>query len=235
MGTGSYKRQETVHGKAHYITYFRSRASQRAHQPGIISSVTAAPPRMCLLSSTTTFFPAFCKYAACGTGRNVPQRTRVARTDSRTHGNQAIVSSPDYCYVEPPHEGAPASYGECSSTARTGLQHTERHRGKTHNDIICTVCAFQQYIGCTTNLAILICNSRSANNDNMYAACYNAILFWSSGTVGPDDVSNGCPADRAPEGLGAQLQCALHVHAHVPAAVQHTVHLSLQANHTVAW
>ncbi len=34
--------------------------------PGTISSVTAAPPKTCLFSSTTTFFPALARYAACG-------------------------------------------------------------------------------------------------------------------------------------------------------------------------
>ena len=33
--------------------------------PGTISSVTAAPPSMCLLSNTTTLLPALAKYAAC--------------------------------------------------------------------------------------------------------------------------------------------------------------------------
>lgn len=45
-----------------------------------------------------------------------------ARTYSRTHGDQAIVSSTDYRYVEPPGEGAPAAYGQCTS-ARTSQQH----------------------------------------------------------------------------------------------------------------
>lgn len=92
------------------------------YQPGMTSSVTAAPPRRCLLSSTTTFFPAFCKYAAysskrvCGELQHL--HVRSTYTYSRTHGDQAIVSSTDYRYVEPPGKGAPASYGQRTS-ART--------------------------------------------------------------------------------------------------------------------
>jgi len=55
--------------------------------PGIISSVTAAPPITCLLSSTQTFSPAFCRYAAYQS----PQPTTIT---PKIHYTRFPVTSP---------------------------------------------------------------------------------------------------------------------------------------------
>lgn len=87
-----------------------------SYWPGTISSVTAAPPSMCLFSNTATLLPALARYAAYS--KKIPWWVHAIhvklRTESTvlqlTHSNQSIVPPSNYHCIE-------------SSPMQGGLQH----------------------------------------------------------------------------------------------------------------